>query len=124
MVLTRPDNLKYLSVLYRLRVIIPTQWPATSLCTLHPLRYLTDATLGTRPSELGSLLDSLSRGYLGLDLAYIASPTSQRQLRLAYTTFILNQKTTEKQEIFIDRYNYRLNGEHFWPDVIRNSYRG
>ena len=37
-------------------MIIPTQWPATSLCTLHLLRCLTDATLGTRPSLVKSLL--------------------------------------------------------------------
>ena len=55
--LAQPDNLKYLSVLHRLRVIIPTQWPTTFLCTLHLLRYLTGATLGTEPSKRLPRLD-------------------------------------------------------------------
>ena len=32
LVLARSDDLKYLSVLYRLRVIIPTQWPTAPPC--------------------------------------------------------------------------------------------
>jgi len=42
-----PLNLTYLSELYRLRVIIPTQRPIISLSTLHGLRCLNRARLGT-----------------------------------------------------------------------------
>ncbi len=42
-----PLNSDYLSELYRLRVIIPTQWPTISLSTLYGFRYLDRTRLGT-----------------------------------------------------------------------------
>ena len=64
-------HLNYLSELYCLRVLIPTQRLTQSLCTLHPFRYLTGATLGTW------------RGSPPLTKAGL-SPARIRQLRLAH----------------------------------------
>lgn len=75
----------YLSGLYRLRVIIPTQWPIISLSTLRDLRCLNHARLGTERNQFVPILDTSSTAYSGgINQNCFRSPTGRRQLCLAH----------------------------------------